>query len=1203
MKPVSVVKENPGILSRQALEGTGYGLLCRAFALQILSRMSVTDGLYRQLALEFAEEPEPAAPAGNEYHISLELILEALRKLEPSERTERVRTERLLERVETRLRERTNAPEQERPAPAEPRPTAVTLQNLLFQTVLQLSEAEKPFAFPRKTLSGAFLRAESAARAASAEAASHARSTSTEAAASGQKRRINSAFSSSNVLAFGQSGAPAEPTSVVRMDSRNKAEPESLHINAPDAARPAGVETIFPTGKPESESLHINAPDTAWPAGAETIFATGKPEPADGLSPSQIAEVVERTLECRLRKETGQQGGRQESSAEQKRRAPPAAVDQSAVTESFQEPKVSRSRTGEQSKMKNSRPVPTRSSEGKPEWGKNEPRRQEGTIGAEAGGDFHSLPANSDRKPGEPASQTHGFSSVNQDIRTSAAEKSGLAEHPEQISGVPEPGKPLSRSLRIPKTQELSKNISRETYIRESEELTLREFRTPEPDGGKTGLSRRDSPESLRQSARRTSEGLESGGPAGKAAKPPVSENTAVIPAVPPSSGAMGSPSAAGESAASAKPSVQNQAPTGERQVSGREGRFSAALQTHGLSPVSRDIRAAAPAEKPGPAEQLPPIFGAADSAVDMVYSPETLNLRKTSAENADLPEPVHYASKSEPSGKAARGTSTPVPSAICSPAAAEARSVPASLQGPAARQVFPKSAAEPRPPETQGAERQSSGLWSRAAEHSGHSRTAPTVNRDIRTAVPTGEQPIPARSPLWTFGVSEQTKFSSRPLTVGKTFSEEAGLPEKRKTAYVGKEPEPWELRATESDLPERPTPVLRRGSLTDGPARPGQSEPGRLTGKIENLPVQNHSEAGAAAPSISVAEVSAAAAGTDSAPVKPFQHEPPHAAELVFPQPMEPKSAMPQSVKPRSVEPKTVKPQSVKPKAVESRPVEPQTAKTRLAEPQVLTPLLYGDTAFPELAPFHPAEQNGKASDSASAVMPAMADLSPLRAGERTKNRSRGRGPMEAARMGSTPARAHTASHEVPPTTPHTFKSTHPKKLTPSRVTMPVSRDIRTAGCLAGAVPRGGAESAGESYADTGAPALEYAAAISIRQEPTQAPTPQMDSEYVKSLPAWAQNFLKNGPAAENPNAGSAFPAVARGISVLPDSGAETGQMRWSAPQRRPAELSLRQKEEPQTARPQEKLSDTEIRHMADKVYKLIEDRIRRERRRLDL
>ena len=254
MKSISVVKENPGILSREALEGTGYGLLCRAFALQILSRMSVTDGLYRQLALEFLKEPEPAVPAENEYHISLELILETLRKLEPPEGPERVRTERLLERVETRLWERTNAPERERPAPAEPRPMAVTLQNLLFRTMLQLSEAEKPLAFPHKTLSGAFLRAESAARAASAEAAFRAKSASTAAAANGQKRRIDGNFSASNVLAFEQSGIPTRPSPAMRMNSQNKPEAESLRINAPDAARPADAETVFATGKPQSES-------------------------------------------------------------------------------------------------------------------------------------------------------------------------------------------------------------------------------------------------------------------------------------------------------------------------------------------------------------------------------------------------------------------------------------------------------------------------------------------------------------------------------------------------------------------------------------------------------------------------------------------------------------------------------------------------------------------------------------------------------------------------------------------------------------------------------------------------------------------------------------------------------------------------------------------------------------------------------------
>ena len=77
-------------------------------------------------------------------------------------------------------------------------------------------------------------------------------------------------------------------------------------------------------------------------------------------------------------------------------------------------------------------------------------------------------------------------------------------------------------------------------------------------------------------------------------------------------------PSAAGESAASAKPSAKDQTLTAERQDSGREGRFSApAPQAHGLSPVSRDIRTAAPAVKPDSADPRL-IFGAADSAADM---------------------------------------------------------------------------------------------------------------------------------------------------------------------------------------------------------------------------------------------------------------------------------------------------------------------------------------------------------------------------------------------------------------------------------------------------------------------------------------------------------------------------------------------------------------------------------------------------------
>ncbi|MET0016333.1 hypothetical protein [Oscillibacter sp.] len=1111
MKSISVVKENPGILSREALEGTGYGLLCRAFALQILSRMSVTDGLYRQLALEFLKEPEPAVPAENEYHISLELILETLRKLEPPEGPERVRTERLLERVETRLWERTNAPERERPAPAEPRPMAVTLQNLLFRTMLQLSEAEKTLAFPHKTLSGAFLRAESAARAASAEAAFRAKSASTAAAANGQKRRIDGNFSASNVLAFEQSGIPTRPSPAMRMNSQNKPEAESLRINAPDAARPADAETVFATGKPQSES---------------------------DLSPTQIAEAMERTLERRLREETA----RQAATAEQQRREPTAAVDRSAAAEPFREPKGSRPRAEEPSMMKGSQHVPPRSSRAKPEWKKDEPDRQTRAVGIEVGDDFHSLPADSGRKPGEPASQKHGFLPVNQDIRTAAEEKSSSAEHSQRFSGDPEPGKPLPRSLRIPQTQELIENSSsREIYIREPEELALREFHTPEPDAGKIGLSTRDSSEKLRQSAQQIFDGSESGGSAGKAAKPPVSENTAAGSTASPVSMATVSSSAAGEPAASGKRSAKDQTPTAEWRDSGREDRFSApAPQTHGLSPVSRDIRTAAPAEKTDSAYPRQ-MFGAADPAADMVYSPETLYVQKTSAENAGLPEPTHSASKSELPGKAARGASTPVPVDIRSSAAAEARSESASIQAPAARQMLPKSPAELQPPETQKAERQSSGLRGRTAERSGHSPTAPTVNRDIRTAVRTGESANREEPPLRTFGASERTEFSPRALTLPETFPDNAGLSEKRETAYVGKEPKPLKFRTPESDVPERPTPTLRSGSLTNGPTKPGLPGPGRLAGKMENLPALNHPAAGATVSSISAAEVSAAVAGTASAPAKPFKIGPPRAAE----------------------------------------------------------------SAFLELVPF----RNRKAPDSVSPAMPARAGLSPTREAENKKERSPARDSVKTEQVRSAPPRVQATSQTAALKMPRTMESAHPQELTPPRAAMPVSRDIRTAGHLTGGVPRGVAESAGASYSDASVPVLEYAPAAFVRQEPAEAPASQMDSEYVKSLPAWAQNFLKNSSVAENPDAGSAFPTAARDISVLPGSGGEAGQMRWAAaqrwmaPQRRPEELSFRQKEEPQTTRPQEKLSDTEIRHMADKVYKLIEDRIRRERRRLDL
>lgn len=103
---------------------------------------------------------------------------------------------------------------------------------------------------------------------------------------------------------------------------------------------------------------------------------------------------------------------------------------------------------------------------------------------------------------------------------------------------------------------------------------------------------------------------------------------------------------------------------------------------------------------------------------------------------------------------------------------------------------------------------------------------------------------------------------------------------------------------------------------------------------------------------------------------------------------------------------------------------------------------------------------------------------------------------------------------------------------------------------------------------------------------------------SEYEKSLPGWAQDFLSK-------NAVSGGMTVGRPISAFqqPESGE---QVQWTAPGAipRPANVVYREKEH----RPVQELqipamSDRELRRTADQVYRLIEERIRRECRRIGL
>ena len=123
---------------------------------------------------------------------------------------------------------------------------------------------------------------------------------------------------------------------------------------------------------------------------------------------------------------------------------------------------------------------------------------------------------------------------------------------------------------------------------------------------------------------------------------------------------------------------------------------------------------------------------------------------------------------------------------------------------------------------------------------------------------------------------------------------------------------------------------------------------------------------------------------------------------------------------------------------------------------------------------------------------------------------------------------------------------------------------------------------------------------------QSRTQPAGSVAESEYVKSLPDWARRFLKEG-------AGSLGTAGSMAVTSIPDTGKTQNKkpqmMEWTAPGYQPtppAETQFKELRPPEDTGEQTgevHISDAEIRRTADRVYKMIEDRIRRERRRLGL
>ena len=112
--------------------------------------------------------------------------------------------------------------------------------------------------------------------------------------------------------------------------------------------------------------------------------------------------------------------------------------------------------------------------------------------------------------------------------------------------------------------------------------------------------------------------------------------------------------------------------------------------------------------------------------------------------------------------------------------------------------------------------------------------------------------------------------------------------------------------------------------------------------------------------------------------------------------------------------------------------------------------------------------------------------------------------------------------------------------------------------------------------------------------KPEPPKKAEPAASSNYISTLPDWAQRFLQQSEGASHTAVPPKIP------NVQPQQ-----QVEWTAPQAMPsgtATMVFREpkQEAPQTMQQSPQLSDYELRRAADKVYHMIESRLRKEFRR---
>lgn len=116
--------------------------------------------------------------------------------------------------------------------------------------------------------------------------------------------------------------------------------------------------------------------------------------------------------------------------------------------------------------------------------------------------------------------------------------------------------------------------------------------------------------------------------------------------------------------------------------------------------------------------------------------------------------------------------------------------------------------------------------------------------------------------------------------------------------------------------------------------------------------------------------------------------------------------------------------------------------------------------------------------------------------------------------------------------------------------------------------------------------------------------------ESPYVQSLPGWARDFLRDSfePTKQKqpaqPMPGSPAAQGQPGASPARQQAQPASQMVWTAPgyTGATARMTHKKKPEPQETPPL-RFSDAEIRRMASQVYTIIQDRLKRDQRRLGL